>query len=271
MMIKLPGHELRVSSRWIMLRRTGIAPMERIWYRDRQQRERIEGYLELVGARPELFKNGEQLRICTDRAAMLEFEEKTGKHVGLVHSNKPYQYILSDLIEGQKPFSYLRVVPCEKEAGTVMLPRWADDRGNAYFGILKLYRHALRAPALELPRGHLDPGLTPAENAVKELGEEFGILRENVAALELLGCGYADSGLSSGLVRFYLVDVTGPRPKASCGHEGIQGGLWLSAAELLDAIREGRITDGMTMNALLHMLLHTLPGQSPQFSNISRG
>ena len=254
MKIKLLGWELCLNSRWIMLRRTD-GQAERIWYRDRNQRERIEGYLDLAEQRPELFENGARLRICTDRAAMLEFEKKTGKKVGLVHNNAPYQYILSDMIEGGRPFAYWRVVPCQKEAGTVMLPRWTDGEGNEYYGVLKLYRHALRASALELPRGHLDPGLTPEENAVKELGEEFGIRKEHVESLELLGCGYADSGLTSGLVRFYLADVTGPRPEASCDHEGIQGGMWLSREDFLHAIRSGSITDGMTMNALLHLLL----------------
>lgn len=255
MMIKLPGCEIRLSARWILVRCAGAGTPERVWYRDRDQRERIEGYLALLKERPELFANGDSLRICTDRAAMLEFEEMTGKKVGLVHNNPPYQHILSDMIGGPKPFAYIRVVPCQKEAGTVMLPRWTDTNGKEYFGVLKLYRHALRTSALELPRGHLDPGLTPEENAVKELGEEFGIRREYVRALVELGCGYADSGLTSGMVRFYLADVTGPRPEASCGHEGIQGGIWLPREAFLDAIRSGTITDGMTMNALLHFLL----------------
>ena len=257
MKIKLPGIELHLSTRWIIVRHRAGARPDRIWYRDPHQRDRIEDYLELVSQRPELFADADQLRISTDRAAMLEFEQKTGKKVGIVHNNAPYQYILSDLIVGQKPFAYIRVVPCEREAGTVMLPRWKDAGGNEYFGVLRIYRHALRSYALELPRGHLDLGLTPEENAVKELREEFGISRRSVRSLVELGRGYADSGLTSGLVRFYLADVTGQRPTASCGHEGIRGGIWLTRRELLDAIRDGAITDGMTMNALLHFLLKT--------------
>lgn len=259
MKLKFLHYELTFTSRWAVLRNLREQGKETVWYRSRDQRDRIEGYLKLAEQRPELFTNADTLRICTSRSAMLEFERNTGKKVGIVHNNSPYQYILSDMIEGKKPFAYLRVVPCSAEAGTVMLPRWTDDNGNEFFGILKMYRHATRSVHLELPRGHLDPGLTPAENAVKELGEEFGVRRENIRQLKQIGASYADSGLTSGMVRFYLVDLSGPLPEAALGHEGILAGKWLPRAEFLDLLRSGTIMDGMTMNAVLHFLLLQTP------------
>lgn len=258
MKVKLLNYELIMNPRWIMLRHhTAACSRERIWYRDPAQRERIESYLCLQQSRPELFTYADTLPINTDRLAMLEFEVSTGKHIGLVHNNAPYQYILSDLIDGKKQFAYIRVVPVSPEGGTVTLPRWTDNDGNEFFGVLEIYRHALRTTVTELPRGHLDPDLTPEENAEKELKEELGVLKDNISSIQEIGCCHPDSGLTSALVRYFLVDLTGPRPEAVNGHEGIRSGRWLTRQELTAMLRDGQITDGMTCNAFLHFLLHS--------------
>ena len=261
MKLKILHYELTLTSRWILLRNLRTPGREFVWYRNRDQRDRIEGYQNLLNQRPELFSNADTLQICTDKSSMLEFERNTQKKIGIVYNNAPYHYILSDLIGGKKPFAYLRVVPCSTEAGTVMLPRWTDGDGNEFFGVLKIYRHATRSAHLELPRGHLEPGLTPAENAVKELGEEFGVCRENIKDLQQIGEAYADSGLTSGKVRFFLVDIIGSLPEAALGHEGILAGKWIPRDEFLGLIRNGTIMDGMTMIAVLRFLLSQTPAE----------
>lgn len=258
MKVNLLNYELILNPKWIMLRHHNVAyPREHIWYRDPAQRERIEGYLRLQQSHPELFTPAEALPIYADRLAMLKFEARTGRHIGLVHNNAPYQYILSDLIDGKKQFAYIRVVPVSPEGGTVTLPRWTDTDGNEFIGVLEIYRHALRTTVTELPRGHLEHGLTPEENAEKELKEEFGVRRDNISSIQEIGRCHPDSGLTSALVRFFLVDLKGPRPEAVSGHEGIRSGRWLTRQELTAMLRNGQITDGMTANAFLHFLLYS--------------
>ena len=258
MKAKFLNYELILNPRWIMLRHHDTAcPREWVWYRDTAQRERIEGYLCLQQSRPELFTSAAALPINANKLAMLEFEARTGKHIGLVHNNTPYQYILSDLIDGKKQFAYIRVVPVSPEGGTVTLPRWTDADGNEFFGVLEIYRHALRTTVTELPRGHLEPGLTPEENAEKELKEELGVRGENISSIQEIGSCHPDSGLTSALVRYFIVDLQGPRPEAVTGHEGIRSGRWLTRQELTAMLRNGQITDGMTCNAFLHFLLRS--------------
>ena len=223
-------------------------------YPDRDTEQRIEGYLALMARRPEMFRHG-AMPLVLDRQRLLAFEAESGRKVGLVYENPKYHYILVDVIDAPKPFAYLRVLPYADAAGTVILPLWRDETGTEHFGLIKLFRHAFRDFALELPRGHLEQGLVPEENAVKELREELGAGGLSVKKTTLLGTNYADSGLAAGQVYLYLAELTGPRPEASVGHEGITEGIWLTKQQLLDALRDGRITDGMTQTAVLMYLL----------------
>lgn len=253
----VPEHAelLETHDRWLWVREAaeGIAREYPI-YLDTDLRDRIEGYFALKQRRPELFRHG-ALPIKDDRYSMLTFEEESGKSVGLVYENPKFHYILMDVMDTPKPFAYLRVIPWAEAGGTVVLPRWHGEDGTAYYGLIRLFRHAFRDYALELPRGHLEPGLRPEENAVKELREELGADPRQIEATELLGTFCADSGLTAATVYAYLVELGGDRPKAQVGHEGITEGVWLTKNELLDAIREGTVTDGMThTTVLLHLL-----------------
>lgn len=219
----------------------------------------LELYFSLAEERPELFRPSPELPICMDRDILLHYRDGAGRTPGVLVDNSPYFYLLSDLIRpavgGQ--FTFMRVVPCSDCGGSVILPRWRDgDTGEVYFGLLRIFRHGARREMLELPRGHMDPAApSPEENARKELREELGVRPGDIASVRLLGTSYPDSGLTAGKVYHFLVDLTGPRPEGSRGHEGIRRAEWLTRAQLLEGIRSGEITDGMTQTALLHFLL----------------
>lgn len=219
----------------------------------------LDAYFSLAEKRPELFAGSSTLPICMDRETLLEYQKETGCALGITADNSPYFYLLSDLIQptGADPFVYMRVVPCSDCGGSVILPRWRDDAaGEDLFGVLRIFRHAIRREVLELPRGYMDPSAaSPEENAIKELREELGVEPRYISGVKMLGTSYPDTGLTAGKVNHFLVSITGPHPNCSCGHEGIQEALWLTRDQLLERLRNGEIVDGMTQNALLQFFL----------------
>ena len=136
-----------------------------------------------------------------------------------------------------------------------MIPLLETADGPRY-GLLQVYRHSLRGlSGGEFPRGYQCRGISPEENAKKELWEELGIPPEQVTELTFLGRSRPDTGLSGGSVSIYLARVAAA-PAPSLGYEGITGLEWLSREELLRRLEAGEITDGPTQSAILLCLLH---------------
>ncbi|WP_130869722.1 NUDIX hydrolase [Intestinimonas massiliensis (ex Afouda et al. 2020)] len=246
--------------RWLWVREQGPdGPRERPVYLDPRLEKQIEGYFALMEARPELFFPSELYPICADRRMLLAFEEETGRPAGLVFDNLPYYQTVADLILGEPPYLYGRVVyPDPSVGGTVMVPLLETAEGPRY-GLLQVYRHSIRGlSGGEFPRGYQCQGISPEENAKKELWEELAIPPEQVAELTFLGRTRPDTGLSGALVSIYLARVTAA-PTPSLGYEGITGLEWLSREELLRRLGAGEITDGLTQSAALLCLLHSQP------------
>lgn len=244
--------------RWLWVRDWDSgAVRERPVYLDDQAEQQIEGYFALVERRPDLFAASKLLPLNLDRRSMLTFWEETDRPVGLVFDNGQYYKVVADLIDAPKPYAYARVLYPDAEGnGTVIIPRLLVQDGEPLFGILHLFRHTIRRMAGgEFPRGFQASGITPEENAVKELQEEFGVSIRQLTRLTLLGETRADTGLSSGQVQVYLADLTGPLPHPAVGEEGIAGAEWIRQSELFRRIRKGEILDGMTQTAVL---LYTL-------------
>ncbi len=230
---------------------------ERPIYLNDALKRRIEGYFALAAKNPASFRDSSLTPLIMDRHTLLRFEAKTGRSVGLVFDNSPYFYGIADLIDGQTPYIYGRVLyPDRRSSGTVMIPRLICGEEPPLFGLLDIFRHAIRARSGgEFPRGFQEPSITPAENAAKELREELGIPSEQLISLTLLGRTRADTGLSSGTAQIYLADIAGPIPQAAVGSEGIAAAEWLPEDELQRRIRDGMILDGFTQTAYLQYLL----------------
>ena len=191
---------------------------------------------------------------------MLEFEETTGKSLGLVLDNYPFYYVVADLVEGENGnrFRYVRVIHITKGAGgTVMIPLLEREGKEPLIGIIDVYRHSIRDFSHgELPRGFLEIGLTEEENAAKELYEEFGIEKSAIKECVLIGRSRPDTGIMSSEVGFYLVKINGGEINANIGHEGIKGSCWVSEGELDGMIENGVIKDGFTQSAMLFYKLY---------------
>jgi ADP-ribose pyrophosphatase len=125
----------------------------------------------------------------------------------------------------------------------------ADDRVL----LVEQYRHPVRHRMLEIPAGTLDvAGEAPLEAAVRELAEEADLAADDwVQELEL----YATPGYSS--ERWTVFRASGLRPVPHedrtdrVAEEADMTQWWLPFDDAIAAVLGGRISDGMTIVALL--------------------
>jgi ADP-ribose pyrophosphatase len=132
-----------------------------------------------------------------------------------------------------------------------------DDDERAL--LLRQYRHPASMRFVELPAGLLDhEAEDPLDAAKRELREEGLLLAERWTHLFTT---YSSPGLSSEKLSFYLAQ--GLSPAADRGdfvpeHEEADMTVeWVPVDDLVAGVREGRITDGPTAQAVLgYVLFH---------------
>lgn len=199
-------------------------------------------YLELKNQRPELFIDNGPIHIVFDEMVVEEFQQKTGRKIGVVYESK-YSLMVVDLVYEvpRQYFAYERSVPAVQKGAVVTVPVYQDK-----FILLKQYRHIIRDYEYSFPRGFGEDGLSAEENAAKELGEEIGA---DVVKATHLGDITPDSGGQSKVVSIYSCELTSYNPATR--EEGIQSILELSFDELKQWIAEGKIKDAFTLAALL--------------------
>jgi ADP-ribose pyrophosphatase len=120
-----------------------------------------------------------------------------------------------------------------------------NDSGEAYF--VRQYRQAVAEDLLEIPAGKLEPEESPAGCAVRELAEEAGVKPKELRQIAVY---YSSPGFAS--ERLYLFLATGLEPVEAL--QETEENLQVSRIYLPEAIkmaREGKITDGKTLIALL--------------------
>jgi 8-oxo-dGTP pyrophosphatase MutT (NUDIX family) len=91
------------------------------------------------------------------------------------------------------------------------------------------------ADEYRLPKGHVDPGETPTEAAVREVAEEAGVQATIVAPLGVVQNRFVGPrGRVDREVHWYLMSV----PEDSIGeHEPAWTPLWVEPAEAIDLMR----------------------------------
>ena len=133
--------------------------------------------------------------------------------------------------------------------GAVMILA-VDEQERAL--VLHQYRHPAAMRFVELPAGLLDEGEDPVEAAQRELREEGLIL---AAEWTHLFTTYSSPGLSSEKLAYFLARDLSPAPDRGGfqpAHEEADMTLdWVPVDDLLEGVREGRITDGPTAQAVL--------------------
>ena len=178
-------------------------------------------------------------------------------------TDSPHTWPVSQSTEG---FSngYLRVVVdtivdpgASEHARVVVQPHGAvgvlaiDDADRVL--LVEQYRHPVRHRMLEIPAGTLDvEGEDPLAAAIRELAEEADLAADDWAQeLEL----FATPGYST--ERWTVFRATGlhavPHAERTerVAEEGDMQQWWLPFDSAFDAVLDGRISDGMTVAALL--------------------
>ncbi|MGH8751992.1 MAG: NUDIX domain-containing protein [Burkholderiales bacterium] len=108
------------------------------------------------------------------------------------------------------------------------------------------YRYPLREHFYELPAGKLHPGEDPLECAQRELREETGYVAQE---WRYLGATYPCIGYSNEKQLFYIARGLSLHERKLDDGEFLQV-LTLDLPTLLAWVREGKITDGKTLNGL---------------------
>lgn len=201
-------------------------------------------YLQIVDKINDASANASELPIITDHADVLEFESSAaGRPIGIMYES-PYSQMLIDLVENQngERFAYERLVP--KADGAVVIIPICDGK----LVLLDQFRHAIRSHQLAFPRGFGEPGLSPEDNARKELFEELGIAQRKQGAMHALGIITPDSGISANKAYVFACEI--PEPVIQQGYEEITDVVMITPEELNSMIAEGKITDGFTLSAV---------------------
>jgi 8-oxo-dGDP phosphatase len=125
-----------------------------------------------------------------------------------------------------------------------------DDRGRAF--CLWQYRHPAGRRFVELPAGLLDAeGEGPEETARRELGEEAGLVAEEWT---YLGTTWSSPGIIAEQMHFFLARGLRPAQDPSFQPRHEEADMtsdWVPVDDLLDAVLDGRVTDGPLVQALL--------------------
>jgi ADP-ribose pyrophosphatase len=173
---------------------------------------------------------------------------------------------VEDVFRGRAPFavrrdtlsapdrpevSFGRLV-LEHPGAVVVLALDDDDRVL----VLQQYRHPVEKRLVELPAGLLDvQGEDPLVAAKRELREEGLVLAERWTHLFTT---YSSPGLSSESISYYVAQGLSPAPDRDGfepEHEEADMTLdWVPIADLLEGVRDGRVADGPTAQAVLGYL-----------------
>src|SRR5512134_550182 len=142
---------------------------------------------------------------------------------------------------GEKGWHLYQVV--RHPGGVGLLP--LHDDGTVT--LIRQLRPALDADLLEIPAGRLHRGENPAACGLRELAEETGLA---AAILEPLGIFHPSPGVLDEVIHLFLargLSQGNPEPEQ---YEAIES-VRLPIDDALKMAKDGRITDGKTIAALL--------------------
>ena len=208
------------------------------------QLKSISRYFQLMNDRSEEFANTGLINIEKNIDKFMVAAQVLNKPVGVVYESE-YHLMVVDICIGENGYyTYERIIPKAQGIAVAVLAEL-----NGRFFLLKQYRHALRDWQYAIPRGFAKDGLPGKDNAVKNVVEKTGCTVSNIT---YLATTVADSGLSGTKVAVYHAKCSEPDFKYGTGNATQL--VCVKPEELKEMIRDGKITDGFTMTALMMYL-----------------
>jgi ADP-ribose pyrophosphatase len=221
------------------------------------QREALASYYQLIESHPHMFGGRERRPIVLDREVIEAYAREHDAVLGVGFANR-YLWVINDLVRSRDRAGnsvlhpYLRTMgppqPAEAPVGagsvtfaTVPAP---DPEGSERIVLVEQERHQTGTLELELPRGFAAPGVSPGEQALRELAEETGYCGEEARLLGRTGGG------PEHLVSFFHIPVTGQGEQAPETEEAITRIVLLGRDELWEHIDSGAVRDPFTVQAL---------------------
>ncbi|MBK5241031.1 NUDIX hydrolase [Clostridium sp.] len=133
------------------------------------------------------------------------------------------------------------------KGGAVIVPVTKDKK----IILIKEFRSRINQLSIEFPRGFVEEGESSLDGAKRELLEEIGGTAER---FESLGSIATNNGISDEMVDYYIAwDTTFSYDKLQ-SEENIIDAVECSLNELMNLIREGKITDAFTLCATLKFI-----------------
>jgi ADP-ribose pyrophosphatase len=127
--------------------------------------------------------------------------------------------------------------------GAVAILAWDGERLAA----VRQWRQAASADLLEIPAGTLEPGESPLDSAQRELAEECGL---RAGGWEEGPSFYSAPGFSTELLTLFLATNLEAVDAAPPEDEVLERS-WLTLADALAAIDDGRIRDAKSLVGIL--------------------
>jgi ADP-ribose pyrophosphatase len=121
--------------------------------------------------------------------------------------------------------------------------------------LVRQYRHAMGGFILEVPAGKLDPGEGPERCVVREVEEEVG---HRPGRIVPLGAIFTTPGFTDEVIWLYEAHDLVPTEVAHEADEWIEV-TRMPFAEVVDAVRDGRIRDAKSVATVLHAAIRRLP------------
>jgi ADP-ribose pyrophosphatase len=127
--------------------------------------------------------------------------------------------------------------------GAVGILAWDGER----LALVSQWRHPARQALLEIPAGTLDPGESPRVTAARELGEECGLA---AGAWEQGPSFYTAPGFCTERLTLFLATDLREDTFEAPDDEELELS-WLSLADALAAVDDGRVIDAKTVAGIL--------------------
>lgn len=125
--------------------------------------------------------------------------------------------------------------------------------------VVEQYRKPLGRNQVEIPAGKLDPGEQPIDAAIRELEEETGYRADTLIPL---GSFYTSPGFADEIIYLYAAEQLTAGEAHTDEDEFLEVGA-MTLEEAFDAMRDGRISDAKTINAMYAWQIYKLTGKWP--------